>query len=221
MPIPFVFDDALHLCRHADTGLFIPSATQVMDAQRISFDFKRFVEPDTLDRTRRVGSEVHDLTDTLDKDGEIPETWLTEETAGYVESWRKFKATARFEPSEWSVRMCEAINGFPLTGELDNYGLIAGKYPAIIDKKSGGSADSHGVQLAFYEMLRFRSPRIGRLIRAVAQLKADGSCGRLIEYPETSPVDGLSYAETALCALQNVHWRLRRGYLREEDFTDR
>lgn len=192
-----------------------------MDAQRISFDFQRYVEPDKLERRRAIGSEVHDLTDTLDQDGEVPPTWLTEETEGYVESWRKFKVTARFVPSEWSVRMCDAINGYPVTGELDNFGLIAGKHPAIVDKKSGVSSDSHGVQLAGYEMLRFRSPRIGRVIRAVAQLNADGSCGKLVEYGETSPLDGMSYADTFLCALQNVHWRIRRGFLREEDFTER
>jgi hypothetical protein len=216
MPLPFTFDDRLHICRLMD-GSFVPSVTQVMSAQGLSFNFQRYVQPDALDRCRALGTDVHALTDTLDQDGEIPDTWLTEQTAGYVESWRGFKRISGFVPSEWSVRMCEAINGFPLTGELDKYGMI-GRYPAIVDIKTGARDDTHGVQTAAYEMLRFRSAKIGRLIRGVAQLFEDGSPGKLIEYPENSPMDGLSYADTFLSALQNVHYRLRRGRLSERDF---
>ena len=218
MPIPIVWDEANHLA-HDMQGNWIPSVTQVMSAQGLSFNFQRFVQPDVLDRCRAIGTDVHALTDTLDQDGEIPDTWLTLETAGYVESWRGFKRISGFVPSEWSVRMTEAINGFPLSGELDKYGMI-GRYPAIIDLKTGARDDTHGIQLAAYEQLRFRSPRIGRLIRGVAQLFEDGSPGKLIEYPEVSPLDGLSYAETFLSALQNVHYRLRRGRLSERDFIN-
>jgi hypothetical protein len=219
VPIPHTFDEELHICRALD-GTFIPSCTQIMEAQRLSFDFRRYVQPDALDRCRVIGKEVHALTDTFDIDGEVPETWLRPETEGYVESWKGLVRMAGIVVQECSVRMCEAINGFPVTGELDKYVLIRAKYPAIIDLKTGVKDDSHGVQVSIYEMLRFRSPKIGRLIRAVAQLNEDGSPGRLIEFPEASPLDGMLYAETALCAIQNVYFRLRRGLLSERDFIE-
>lgn len=217
MPDPFVWDEENHIAR-TPSGLFIPTSTQVMECQHLSFDFRKWVEPDLLDRRSKIGKDVHYLADIHNKYGAVDPTWLSLDTAGFLQSWIEFKRLAGFVPQQWSVRLCETVNGLQWTGEFDQFGMI-GKYPALLDLKTGSSkSDSWGFQLASYEMLKFRSPRIGRIIRAVAHLNANGSPGKLIEFPETSPVDGVAYADTFMAALHTTHVALRRGYLSEKDF---
>lgn len=224
MPDKFTFDEEMHLCRN-ESGLFVPSSTQVMEVQHLSTDFDKLIQRgtltrDALDRRGRIGKEVHQFTDFHDRYGSIDPSWLNLDNAGFVESWIGFKRISGFVPVEWSTRYCETVNGLQWTGELDNYGLLNGR-PAIIDKKtSTSSSDSWGVQLSSYEMLRFRSNRIGRVVRAVAKLNADGKPGKLVEFGERSKIDGTSYSETFLAALYCTHWSLRRGYLSERDFID-
>lgn len=219
MPIPFTFDEALHICRDMK-GNFVPSVSQVLEANHLSFPFRKFVDEDLLDRRSKIGTEVHRLTDIHDEYGDIDPTFLTDDTAGYVESWIGLKRLSGFIPQRWSVRRCEAINGLPLTGETDSEGTV-GRNEIIIDKKTGSSAsDSWGFQLAPYEMLRYQSPKIGRVIRAVAHLQKDGSPGKLIEYGNHSKIDGVHYGDTFLAALHNTYVALRRGHLSERDFID-
>lgn len=216
MPVPFTFDEELHICRDM-SGAWIPSATQVIELAGLSFDFKKYVERDVLDRRCAIGDDVHKLTDVYDTDGDLDPTWVGQDSAGYVDSYIGWRRLTGFAPQACSVRMCELIDGLPLTGELDVSGML-GKYPAIIDKKTGSTAsDSWGIQLALYEMLKFRSTKIGRVIRAVSHLRQDGSPGRTVEYGEFSPIDGMAYADLALMALHTVHARIRRGYLSERD----
>jgi hypothetical protein len=201
-----------------------------MELAGIAPSFKTMVKrgiilQDTLDRRSWIGREVHDHTDTLDQDGEINPLWLCDDTRGYVQSWEGFKQTTGFIPTEWSVRYCECIAGMPLSGELDCFGTFPGprqtRIPAIVDKKTGASAsDSWAFQTCAYEMLRFASPKIGRLLRVVAHLKKDGSPGRAIQHAETSPIDGVNYADGFLAALHCVHIGIRRGYISERDVID-
>lgn len=195
----------------------MPSVTQVLEAMHLSFDFRKFVEPDLLDRRSLIGTQVHNLTDIYDKYGDIDPTFLSVDTHGYVESYIGFRRISGFVPQSWSVRRCELIGGLTLTGESDKEGLL-NNMPAIIDLKTGIKSDSHGLQIGAYEMLRFRSARIGRVVRAMLHLNADGSPGKLQEYGEHSSVDGTSYADTFLAALHCTHFALRRGYLTEQDF---
>jgi hypothetical protein len=228
--IPFSFHPETHICYDTRDGSFVPTVTQVLELTGLAPSFKKLVQrgilaQDTLDRRSWVGREVHDLTDTLDQDNEINPLHLCEDTAGYVQSWVGFKELTGFIPEAWSVRYCEAIAGMPLSGELDVYGTFPGprqtRVPAIVDKKTGSSAsDSWAFQTAAYEMLRYCSPKIGRVLRVVAHLKKDGSPGLALEYGEVSPVDGVSYADGFLAALHCVHIGIRRGYISERDVID-
>jgi hypothetical protein len=182
------------------------------------------IKQETLDRRCWIGREVHDLTDTLDQDGELNPLWVHDECAGYIESWEGFKRQTGFIPTAWSVRRCELIGGMALSGETDCEGTFPGprgrRIPAIVDKKTGASAsDSWGFQLCSYELLKFRSTKVGRLLRVVAHLNKDGSPGKALEYGERSPVDGISYADGFLAALHCVHIGIRRGYISERDVT--
>lgn len=218
MPIPYTFDAENHIV-HDLKGNFIPTTTQVMEAMHLSFDFRRFVVPDVLDRRGRIGTAVHNLTDIYDRDGSIDPTWLDMDTHGFVDSYIGFRRISGFVPQSWSTRHCELINGLPLSGEEDKFGLLNG-HRCLIDLKTGAKSDSHGIQLVSYEMLRFRSTRVGRIIRAVLHLHADGAPGTLEEYPEHSRIDGTSYADVFLAAHHCLHWSMRRGYFSEKDFLE-
>lgn len=219
MPEPYVWDEESHIAR-TPSGVWIPSTTQVMESMHLSFPFRRFVAEDVLDRRSRIGSDVHALTDLYDKYGDIDPTMLSMDTHGFVESYIGFRRISGFIPHAWSVRRCEHIGGHLLTGESDKEGTLNG-HPAMLDLKTGAKSDSHGLQLSSYEMLKFRSTRIGRLIRAVLHLHEDGSPGTLQEYGEISPVDGTSYADTFLAGLHCLHWSMRRGYYSEQDFIEK
>lgn len=220
MPIEITFDKEFHICRDM-SGRWVPTVSQVLSLANLSFPFRRRVPWDVLDRRSAIGSDVHDLTDTHDADGCVPETWLTSETGGYLESYIQLCRVAKFKPVRWSTRRTELINGLPLSGESDKEGLFNGKHEGIVDLKTGSvKSDGWGFQLAPYEMLKYRSSRIGRIIRAVAWLKPDGSCGEMLEYGETSPLDGVHFGDTFLAGLHAVHAGIRRGYITERDVIE-
>jgi|SRR5882672_7121204 len=201
-------------------GKFVPSVSQVMSCQNLSFPFDKFVEEDLLNRRSRIGTEVHRLADLHNQFGDLDLGWLTLDTHGFVESWIGLKRISGIKPYQWSTRRCELINGNPVTGETDVECLLNG-HEAIIDLKTGSSkSDSWGCQLAAYECLKYRSPKIGRVIRAVAHLNSDGSPGKLVEFGECSPIDGTHYGDLFLAALHCTSYALRRGYLSEADFID-
>jgi hypothetical protein len=228
--IPFSFDPVEHVCYEIPSGDWIPSSTQIIELAGIGPSFKKLVERGILDRNhldRRcwIGREVHDLTDTLDQDGELNPLHVTPDLEGYIASWEGFKRMTGFIPTAWSIRRCEMIAGMRLTGECDVEGSFPGprqtRISAIVDKKTGSSAsDSWGFQVCSYEMLKFASPKIGRLLRVVAHLKADGSPGRAITYGDNSPIDGVHYGDAFLAALHCVDIGIRRGYLSERDVVD-
>lgn len=218
MPDPYVWDEENHIAR-TPAGLWIPTTTQVQKAMHLSFDFERFVEADLLDRTGTIGSKVHDLTDIYDKYNDIDPTYLDMSTHGYVESYIGWRRLSGFVSVQWSVRMCETINGLQWSGELDKFGKLNG-HDAIIDLKTGAKSDSHGIQLNSYEMLKYRSSRVGRVIKAIVHLHEDGSPGTMCEYKEHSPIDGSSYADTFMAALHCLHWSLRRKLYSERDFLE-
>jgi hypothetical protein len=217
---PFTFDRELHICRDMK-GIWIPSTTQILSAQGLSTDWNVVAYRighgnteagwDKIDRKSKLGSEVHDLTDLYDEFGGFDPSWLTDENQGYCESWAGFVAQHGFVSIYRSYRFVVTVNGLRWTGEIDNFGLLQGKYPALLDKKcSEFPARSWGYQLASYELGFFRSPRCGRVIRANVQLKADGSPGRLIEHK-----DHENDAGQFMAALVNVTERIKHGLLLE------
>lgn len=222
-PLPsefFTFDPILHVCRDAN-GIWCPSVTQIIEAQGLGTNWDEVAfrigrgniatGMDLIDRKSKLGSEVHDLTDMYDEFGGFDPSWLTPESEGYCASWAGFREMSGFVPVYNSYRFLATVNGMRFTGEIDNFGLLQGKYPAMLDKKcSETKPPSWAYQLAFYEMGWFRSPRCGRVIRANVRLKADGSPGQLIEH-----VNHEEDAMQAMCALTNATARIRHGLLRE------
>jgi hypothetical protein len=102
------------------------------------------------------------------------------------------------------------------TGEIDKFGLLQGKYPAIIDLKcSEMNPPCWGYQLAAYEQLWFSSPRCGRVVRANVRLKKDGSPGQLLDRR-----DHVNDANQFLAALCNATERIRTGLLQEPKEND-
>lgn len=209
----FTFDRERHICRDMK-GNWIISNTQILEAQGLTTDWDEVAQRigrDRLDRKTKLGTEVHDLTDMYDEFGGYDPSWLTTENEGYCESWAGFRRMSGFVPIYNSVRRVALVNGMRYTMEVDNFGLLHGKYPALLDKKcSEMNPPGWGLQLAGYECGWFNSPRCGRVIRANVRLKADGSPGRLIEH-KNHDHDAAQY----LAALTNVTWRIQHGLLKE------
>ena len=215
---PFTFDDELHLCRD-QAGLWVPTVTQIIEAQGLGTDWDEValrigrgnaeVGRDKIDRKSKLGREVHDLTDMYDEFGGYDPCWLTPESEGYCFSWAAFCKMSGFVSVHRSHRFVVVVNGMKFGGELDNFGLLQGKYPAILDKKcSEMRPPGWGYQLAGYELGWFRSPRCGRVTRAVVRLKSDGSPGQLVEYK-----DHENDAQQFMAALCNATERIKHGLL--------
>jgi hypothetical protein len=222
-PLPseaFTFDKELHLCRDS-RGLWIPAVTQIIEAQGLGTDWEEValrigrgdaeVGRDKIDRKSKLGSDVHDLTDLYDEFGGYDPAWLTNENEGYCTSWAGFRAMSGFVPVYNSYRFVTTVNGMRFTGEIDNFGLLHGKYPALLDKKcSEMNPPSWGYQTGAYEIGWFRAPRCGRVIRGNVRLKADGSPGQLIEHRNHD-----NDAQQFMAALCNVTERIKTGSLKE------
>lgn len=223
MPDKFTFDAVNHIVRN-EADLWVPTSTQVMELMHLSPDFDKFVargiiERDALDRRSAIGSEVHRLTDLYDRFGDLDPTWQDADTGGYVESYIGLLRLTNAEIIQSSVRMCETVDGLQWSGEMDKWVRVNGR-EGIWDLKTGTTAsDSWGCQLASYECLKYRSRRIGRINRCVAHLRKDGAPGRLIEYGDTSRLDGMHYADAFFAALHLTHAAIRRGYVSEKDFA--
>jgi hypothetical protein len=216
----FTFDKELHLCRDS-AGRWVPSVTQILGAQGLCTDWDVVAHRigrgdmqdgwDKIDRKSKLGSDVHDLTDLSDEFGGYDPSWLTDENHGYCASWAGFKAQSGFVSLYNSYRFVVSVNGMRFTGEIDNFGLLHGKFPALLDKKcSEMNPPSWGYQTGGYECGWFKSPRCGRVIRGNVRLKADGSPGQLIEHKNHE-----NDAGQFMAALVNVTERIKHGYLKE------
>jgi hypothetical protein len=204
---PFTFDPARHLCLDA-RGEWIPSVTQILEAQGLSCDFS-MVDPEYLEWKSRLGSEVHELTDIYDLTGDVDPGWLHSDNEGYYRSWIGFREMSGFVPEHVSYRRVSKVNGMRYTMELDKIGML-GKYPAILDLKcSEMDPPSWRYQTGAYEMGFFEAPRCGRVIRGNVRLKKDGSPGRLVEHKDHG-----NDAQQFLCALCNVTERIKHKLLK-------
>ena len=204
---PFTFDPVRHLCRD-QRGEWIISVTQILEAQGLSIDFS-MVDPEYLAWKSGLGTEVHELTDVYDLEGDVDPSWLNRDNEGYLRSWIGFREMSGFIPEHVSYRRIARVNGMRYTMEIDKLGML-GKYPALLDLKcSEMNPPSWRYQTAGYELGLFESPRCGRVIRGNVRLKKDGSPGRLIEHKDHG-----NDAQQFLCALCNATERIKNKSLK-------
>jgi hypothetical protein len=122
------------------------------------------------------GRRLHEWTFLNDTGAWCPTLAPDDPIAGWAEAWKRFGYT--FSPSwDYREKVFEVSAGDDLPmgfhGIVDCAGSLRGKM-TVLDIKTGGPADQHGVQLAFYALGLF--PQTARnLQRANVYVRKNGS----------------------------------------------
>jgi hypothetical protein len=188
-----VFDEAAHV--YTVDGVRLPSVTQILDPLG---DLDK-VAWATLEKARIRGTRVHTMIEYFETD-DLDETYLDEELAGYLNSYKRFKAQTGFEPIIVEGRTWSRLHGY--AGSFDLFGRIDGHYE-LIDTKSGMVPKTARAQTAAYKQLGVEAgvmPRSTR--RRCLDLKAN-------DYKLTDEYRGGDDLELFLAALTIHNWKTK------------
>ena len=167
----FSYDDDLHEYRNA-AGIVRPSVTQTLKVGGV-IDYS-MVPPAILENARRRGTNVHAWTAEFDRYGSIDETWLQEDEIPYFEAWKKFRRESKFVITEIEQPMLGSILGMEVGGTPDRLGFL-GRNKFVLDIKCCRARHAGwALQVADYEMMKTRVPRVGHLGRMIVQLFPTG-----------------------------------------------
>lgn len=147
---PFRFDPEAHAYYLGAEQ--IPGVTAVLQ-QVIDY---RFVSDEVLDRKKAIGSALHACIE-LDHTGELDESTIDPEVAGYFDGWRKFKQ----EQQAFVLTAAEA----PMCSRLYRYGTTPDIWGSM--HPEGGSAVPFVLELKSTATI---SPVVG--LQTAAQLQA-------------------------------------------------
>lgn len=155
----FTFDELSHTYRD-NSGLVLPSVTQVLkDNGFINFDR---VAPAVLERKRRLGTLVHQITEAFDNGEPLENFEIPEAVLPYCEGWARFRMDSQFEPTLTEHRMIGDIHGMCFGMTLDVQGWMNGEH-YIIEKKCGASESPvWGLQTAAYDLGEHKKPTCKR-----------------------------------------------------------
>jgi hypothetical protein len=197
----FSYEDDTHTYRN-EQGIVRPSVTQILKEVGV-FDYSH-IDPQILERKRRIGSNVHRWTAEYDREGFLDETRLAEDESGYFQAWLRFRRESKFVLGEIAQPILRNVMGIELGGRPDRTGYLgATKY--VIDLKTCTARHpGWALQLALYEMLLTGIPRCGHMGRMVVQLFPEG------DY-ETFCMETPSDAGAALSALMLSAWKQNNG----------
>lgn len=188
------FDEESHT--YKIDGKVVPSVTQIIrPLYDGAFDS---IPPSVLERKRTLGQAVHLACELYDL-GELDESSVDEQIAGYVDAWKRFVSE---QPHRWN-RVEERIASWrrKFAGTVDRIGedRATGKSD-LIDIKTTDMIDrAVGVQLCGYQMLAEESG-LGINRRLAVQLRPDGTY-RVHTFQD--PDDAACFS--ALLAIH--HWR--------------
>lgn len=167
------FDAVVH-AYYDEAGKWVPSSTQVLSLVGLS-NYK-FINKDVLEAKRALGSDVHDLTATLDIHGDLDPSWISEKAHPRVSAYRDFRRDKMFVPDpHWIERpIIATIFGMKVGITPDRFGKLDG-IDAIIELKCVESPlDVWGFQTCLQEMGIYKANRCGRAQRMALQLKDNG-----------------------------------------------
>lgn len=190
------FDAAEHVYRVE--GRVVPGVTRIIAPL---YEWMG-VPPHVLERKSRLGTAVHMATEFDDK-GTLDEATLSDEVAGYLEGWRKFRRDTGFTPTLIEHKVYNPDRVY--AGTLDRAGYFPGAEDAVdvIDIKSGVEHDAHGVQIAAYGLAYVAERQLRTYPgRRAVYLSADGT---FRQHRFTDPSD----YPTFLGLLTVTNWRSR------------
>lgn len=198
----FSLEEDTHLYRNG-RGIPRPSVIEVLRSVGI-FDYSR-VDPEALERKRKIGSKLHRWTEYYDRQRTEPEAMLmSPEEAGYFSAWKLFRQESKIVFTEIGEPLMRAVVGVELGGRPDRVGSIQGKRCVLDLKTCTSPHPGWALQLALYEMLVTGLPRCGYLERIAVQLFPDGRY-------TTHSYQNSSDAGAALSIVMLAAWKQNNG----------
>jgi len=198
------FNDDPHEYRDSD-GLWVPSCTQTIKLAGLSnFDGAR---PEDMEAAAERGTELHELDECYNREGDYDPNWLLPEIEGYFMGYLKFLGDTHFKPDPaWTeAPIIATICGMKIGMKLDMFGQF-GRDKAVVEVKAASSVQpSWSIQTAFQELGVHKSNHVGRVRRHALQLKKDGTY-KLHSYTNSQEDEAI-----AIAALRLVWWRLNHN----------
>lgn len=170
------FDEKTHT--YYWNGKKVPGVTSILQAVQ---DFS-MVPKEVLAAAQARGTAIHRMTELYDLD-DLDVGELSDEMAGYLDGWIKFRQECDFVPETIETKLYHGALRY--SGTSDRTGIVR-RRKAVIDIKSIHNPGSPviGLQLAAYkELHNFNGDRIED--RYALHLRADGSY-RLHPYTDLS-----------------------------------
>ena len=171
------FDPVTH--RYTVEGRIIPSVTQRITDAGLLGSAAQFYSPESAAR----GTAVHQACADRDHGLDVS-AFAKGEHGGYLTSYIKWCDAV--QPIWTSIETPRYSAQYGTAGTADRVGTFADGKPLVLDIKSGGKANYHGVQVAFYDLLHDDLPPRQRR-RIVLYLRANGRMAQSVEF--SSPYD--------------------------------
>lgn len=194
------FDQATHA--YFKEGLRIPSVTQVLKMSGwVSFEG---IAKDVLENKRGIGEAVHKCAQYFDE-GDLEESTVLPEWAGYLDAWKKFVRESQVQILGTEQKHLGTVNGMPYGMTYDRLAIVDGEESLLELKTCAAKEDYWGLQLAGYDLGLPQCKDALRRKRYAVQLKKDGNY-RLWPFEDAMDYDGFTWS-LAITWLQ-----LNRGY---------
>jgi len=156
---------------YLEGGRVVTSVTQILERAGL-VDYSHI--PDAvLEHKAEIGTAAHAACHYYDE-GDLDESTLDVEVAGYVEGWIKFRSETDFTPELIEYRGIAEVDGMRYGYTLDRVGTLLGKSQLIEIKCTAGIEISWGPQTAAYEMA-LRKPGEPVRRRVAVWLKPNGT----------------------------------------------
>jgi hypothetical protein len=185
-----------------EQNAWVPSCTQAIKLAGLSnFDGAR---QEDMDAAAERGTELHELVECYNREGDYDPNWLLPEIEGYFHGYLKFLGDTHFVPDPaWTeTPIIATICGMKIGMKLDMFGSF-GRDKAVVEVKAASSVqDSWAIQTALQELGVYKSNHVGRVRRYALQLKKDGTY-KLHSYTNHQEDEAI-----AIAALRLVWWRL-------------
>jgi len=163
-----------------DEGRIVPSVTQRIKRGGLLGPAAQFYSAESADR----GTAIHLACEHRDQGRDVT-AFLRGEFGGFLTSYIKWCDV--MEPVWTSIETPQYSPRYQTAGTADRVGTINGR-PVVLDLKSGGKANWHGVQLSLYSLIQQDSdipPQERR--RIVLYLRSNGRMAQSVEF--SSPYD--------------------------------
>jgi hypothetical protein len=187
----FTFDQATHIYKL--DGKVLPSVTQILKSAGLTTDFS-MIPVDVLEKKRKLGERVHELTQLADMDSPLTASKTIEDD--YINSYLRFRNEVDFQPVEIELAVYSKLHGY--AGTIDRVGIVKGKL-SIVDFKTSATLDMAymGPQTAAYEIAyREWAGYKKTMPRYILQLKPDGY--KLVQCKEKEDTNIFLYANEIL-----------------------